>query len=122
MYLTAHRHLNIFLCLNQEEYMHKHYAFHKSFSKNPMHNLTVTSQVNYLKKDVEINEDDKKDLMGIIGSLTEEEVKQLLSEVLTPIGYNLMVTTKEIDFVIENLGQILGKGINHALHKKIKDI
>lgn len=103
------------------QYMHKHYAFHKNFSKNPMHNLTISSQMNYLKKDVEINEEDKKNLMGIIGSLSEDETKQLLSEVLTPIGYNLMVTTKEIDFLIENLSQIIGKGINQALHKSIKN-
>lgn len=104
------------------QYMHRHYAFHKNFSKNPMHNLTISSQMNYLKENVEIKEEDKRNLLGIIGSLTEDETKQLLSEVLTPIGYNLMVTTKEIDFLIENLSQILGKGINHALHKKIKDL
>ena len=103
------------------QYMHKHYAFHKEFSKNPMHNLTVSSRMNYLKENIELNEEDKKSLMGIVGSLTDDEIKQLLSEVLTPIGYNLMVTTKEIDFLIENLSQILGRGINHALHKKIKD-
>lgn len=104
------------------KYMHKHYAFHKNFNKNPMHNLTVSSSINYLKKEVIINEEDKKNLMGIVGSLTEEEIKQLLEEVLTPIGYNLIVTTKEIDFLINNLSQVLGKGINYALHKKIKDI
>lgn len=103
------------------QYMHKHYAFHKSFIKNPMHNLTISSQMNYLKKEVEINNEDKQRLMGIIGSLSEEEIKQLLNEVLTPIGYNLMVTTKEIDFLIDNLSQIIGKGINQALHKKIKE-
>ncbi len=102
-------------------YMHRHYAFHKNFVKNPMHNLTISSQINYLKQDVELNEDDKRSLMGIIGTLTEDETKQLLSEVLTPIGYNLMVTTKEIDFLIDNLSQVLGKGINLALHKNFKN-
>ena len=102
-------------------YMHKHYAFHKNFNKNPMHNLTISSSVNYLKKEVEINDDDKQNLMGIIGTLSEDEIRQLLSEVLTPIGYNLIVTTKEIDFLIENLSQILGKGINQALHNKIRE-
>jgi len=102
-------------------YMHKHYAFHKDFSKNPMHNLTISSRMNYLKENIEIKEEDKRNLMGIIGSLNEDEIKQLLTEVLSPIGYNLMVTTKEIDFIIENLSQILGYGINQALHKKIKE-
>ncbi len=103
------------------QYMHKHYAFHKNYQKNPMHNLTVNSQVNYLKKEINVSDEDKRNLLGIIGSLNEEDTKQLLSEVLTPIGYNLMVTTKEIDFIIDNLSQILGQGINQALHKKIKD-
>lgn len=102
-------------------YMHKHYAFHKNFNKNPMSKLTINSRINYLNEEIEIKEEDKRNLLGIIGTLTEDETKQLLSEVLTPIGYNLMVTPKEIDFLIDNLSQIIGKGINHALHKKIKD-
>lgn len=104
------------------QYMHKHYAFHKNFINNPIYNLTVSSQVNYLKDDIKINDEDRKNLLGIVGSLEEEEIKQLLSEVLTPIGYNLMVTTKEIDFLMDNLSQVLGEGINKVLHKKIKDI
>ncbi len=35
---------------------------------------------------------------------------------LSPIGFNLMVTPKEIDFMIEELGNVLGRGINEALH------
>lgn len=103
------------------QYMHKHYAFHKNFSKNPMHNLTISSQVNYLKEDIKVDEIDKKNLLGIIGSLSEEETKQLLNEVLTPIGYNLMVTTKEIDFLIENLSHVISSAINQALHENIKN-
>ena len=41
-----------------------------------------------------------------------------LSEVLTPIGYNLMVTPKEIDFVIQKLANIISDGINNSLNKK----
>ena len=103
------------------QYIHKHYAFHKNFSKNPMNNLIVSSQINYLKENIKVTEDDKKNLLGIIGSLSEEETKQLLNEVLTPIGYNLMVTTKEIDFLIENLSQVIASGINQALHQNIKE-
>ena len=39
----------------------------------------------------------------ILVDLNEEEIKTVVNEVLTPINYNLMVTPKEIDFVIENL-------------------
>ena len=48
------------------------------------------------------------------------EIKQLILEVLTPIGYNLMVTPKEVDFIVEKLATILGEGINISLHEKIK--
>ena len=57
--------------------------------------------------------------MGKIGTLTEEERKQLVLEVLTPIGYNFIVTPKEIDFLIHKLSYVLGSAINHALHENI---
>lgn len=99
-------------------YMYKHYAFNKEFSKNPISKLTVNN-VNYLDKHIEINEEDKKNLFGIIGSLNDSEIKELMYEVLTPIGYNLMVTPKEIDFVIDKLSDVIGNGINKTLHKNI---
>lgn len=101
-------------------YMHKYYAFHKDYSKNPMSNLTLASSVNYLKKEVTITKEDKQNLLGLIGSFEEDEIKQLLTEVLSPIGYNLIVTTKEIDFMIEKLSDILSSGINKVLHSKLK--
>lgn len=52
----------------------------------------------------------KKELLGLVGSLNEEEIKELIYEVLNPIGYNLIVSTKEIDFIIEKLGKLLGDG------------
>ena len=56
-------------------------------------------------------------LLGEIGTLTDSEVKELIFEVLTPIGYNMMVTPKEIDFVIDKTSNILANSINKALHK-----
>lgn len=103
-------------------YMHKYYAFHKKFSKNPMSNLTIASSVNYLKNEVTVTEEDKQNLLGLIGNFDEEEVKELVTEVLSPIGYNLMVTTKEIDFIIEKLSIIVSNSINKALHKKLKSL
>ncbi|MCM1370569.1 MAG: GPR endopeptidase [Clostridium sp.] len=99
-------------------YMYKHYAFNKEFIKNPISKL-VPNGVNYLKKDINISDLDKKKLFGIIGTLNEDEIKELIYEVLTPIGYNLMVTPKEIDFIIEKLSDVIGNGINMALHDEI---
>lgn len=101
-------------------YMQKHYAFHKKFIKNPLSKLVSSAQINYLKKEVDIEKEDKINLLGIVGSLNEMEIKQLILEVLTPIGYNLMVTPKEVDFIVEKLAAILGEGINISLHEKIK--
>lgn len=103
-------------------YMQKHYAFNKNFQNNPMSKLTISSSVNYLKKDIKVSEDDKKELLGLLGNFNEEEIKELIFEVLNPIGYNLIVTPKEIDFIMEKFGDIIGNGINRALHKNINNI
>ena len=100
-------------------YMHKHYSYSKQNINNPMNKLLYNNSPNYLKKDINVNNEDKKVLLGIIGTLNEKEIKQLIFEVLTPIGYNLMVTPKEVDFVISRLSDIIGNGINEALHKRV---
>ena len=72
--------------------------------------------VNYLKKELKENIEDKQQLLGLIGTLDEEELQLLLYEVLNPIGYNLMVTPKEIDFVIEKLSSVISNSINNSIH------
>lgn len=99
-------------------YMHKHYSYSMANRFNPMNRL-LTSSPNYLKKEVKINPKDKEALLGIVGTLSDIEVRQLIFEVLTPIGYNLMVTPKEVDFVIQKLSDIIGNGINQALHANV---
>ena len=54
-----------------------------------------------------------------MGTLDDNEIKQLLFEVLTPIGFNLMVTPKEVDFLVEKLSLIIGNGINKSLHENL---
>ena len=96
-------------------YMYKHYAFNKEYSKNPKSKLTFNN-VNYLNKNIVINTKDKEDLFGLIGKLNSDEVKILINEVLNPIGYNLMVTPKEIDFVIDRLAILISSSVNEILH------
>lgn len=100
-------------------YMHKHYSYSKANKDNPLNKL-MTSLPNYLNKKITINPKDKEVLLGIVGTLDDTEVKQLLFEVLTPIGFNLMVTPKEVDFLIEKLSLLISNGINKALHKKVE--
>ena len=94
-------------------YMHKHYTYSKL--NNPLNKLMAYSP-NYLKEKIELNKKDKETLLGIVGTLEENEIKQLLFEVLSPIGYNMMVTPKEVDFLIEKLSSLIGNGINETLH------
>lgn len=98
-------------------YMYKHFAYSKENINNPTSKLQVG--VNYLEKNVLLEENDKKNLFGIVGSLSNEDIKNLIFEVLNPIGYNLMVTPKEEDFVIEKLSNVISEGINQALHDNV---
>ena len=100
-------------------YMHKHYTYSKININNPLNKLMAYSP-HYIKEKITLNKKDKETLLGIVGTLEENEVKQLLFEVLTPIGFNLMVTPKEVDFLVEKLSLIIGNGINKALHYNIK--
>ena len=97
-------------------YMYKHYVFNKEYKLNPKSKFTFNN-INYLKREINVSSEDKKNLLGLIGMLDDEEVKQLIYEVLTPIGYNLMVTPKEVDFVIEKLSLLLSNSLNNSLHK-----
>lgn len=97
-------------------YMMKNYAYNKENQNKKSYKL-ITKPVNYLKSNLSINEDDKKTLLGLVGMLSEDELKELIYEVLTPIGYNLMVAPKEVDFLIDNLSSILSFGINNTIHK-----
>lgn len=101
-------------------YIYKNYEFNKQFINNPINKLVKSTSIDYLKKDYKINIEDKKNLLGLIGELTDEEVRKLIFEVLTPIGYNLMVTPKEIDFTTKKLSQVLSNGINEIIHPKLK--
>lgn len=99
-------------------YMYKHYSYTKKYIKNPASKLAIGSS-NYLKKNIEIENKDRENLFGLVGKLDDEDVRTLISEVLSPIGYNLMVTPKEVDFVMEKLSLIISNGLNQALHKNI---
>lgn len=109
------------ICSDTIGYLYRHFSYVKQNMDHPSSKLIPAGSVNYLKEEVKEEPLEKEKWLGLLGTLTEEETKQLIFEVLTPIGYNLMVTPKEIDFMISNLGLLLGSGINHALHEKVDD-
>ncbi|HHW68963.1 MAG TPA: GPR endopeptidase [Tenericutes bacterium] len=102
-------------------FMHKHYSYMKKNINNPVNRLIPLSSINYLKEKIEIEENDKTKLLGYIGSLNDKEIRALIYEVLSPIGYNMIVTPKEVDFVMKKLSEIISKGINKTLHESMNN-
>ena len=97
------------------EEIHKHFAITTKNIDNPIFKLTPISAI----KDDNIKPLSKKEiseLSGIIGLLDEEERKKLIYEVLAKTEYNLMVTPKEIDFIIDKLSDLISIGINNSIY------
>ena len=88
----------------------------KNNMDNPKEKLKIV-RTNIDKNNLEIGE--KNNLFGLIGTLKEEDFKSLLIEAINPVGYNMIVTPKEIDFVIDRLANVISTGINNALHDKV---
>ncbi len=101
---------------NTMKYLLKHLSYKLENIDNVKNKLMVNETYDYSRQDIVFSDSDREKVMGILGSLDEEEMKSLFLEVLTPINYNLMVTPKEIDFIIEKLGLLIGNGINKSLH------
>lgn len=96
-------------------YMMKNFAYNKKLSDKKI-NKFINRPVNYLNGKVNVSINDKKTFLGLVGTLSFDELSKLVYEVLTPIGYNLMVTPKEVDFVIEKLSNLISFVINNTLH------
>ncbi|MGZ4123787.1 MAG: GPR endopeptidase [Tumebacillaceae bacterium] len=55
----------------------------------------------------------------LMNGFDEQEKKQLIFEMLQPLGQNLMVTPKEVDTFVEDVANVLANGLNVALHDAI---
>ena len=66
-----------------------------------------------------LNDDERKELSGILGTMDDNKKKELIYEVLNSINYNMIVTPKEIDFLIDKLSNVIAGGINKSLHKSV---
>ncbi len=98
-------------------YMYKHFRFKMENINNNKLKLVPNNYQDYLSFNKDLSLEEKSKIFGMIGSLTEEETKELIFEVLSPINYNLMVTPKEIDYVMNKLTSLIGNGLNKALHE-----
>ena len=97
-------------------FLEKKYSFQKKFMEKKKSLFVPSFNINYLKEDIE--KVDTKELLGLVGSLDNIERNQLFYEVLNPIGYNLMVTPKEIDFVIKKISSLISSSLNETVHDK----
>ena len=100
---------------NTINYIFRHFSYEKENINNSKLKLVPPSSRDYKSHDKTLNREEREEVMGLIGNLSEEEIKTLITEVLTPLGYNLLVTPKEIDFVIEKLSLLLSKALNKSL-------
>ena len=96
-------------------YITKNYAYSKKHL-NSKSSKFISKPINYLRENDDLSAVDRKKLLGLIGDLTDSEIRSLMKEVLSPIGYNLIVTPKEVDFEIDKLSEVISYGINHSLN------
>ena len=97
------------------DYLIRHISYIK---ENESINKLSFIKRNYLNKlkEKDLNNQDKNNLLGLFGSLTDNERYQLISEVLDNTKLNLIVTPTEIDFLIAKLSNVIAKAINKCLH------
>lgn len=100
------------------KYMIKKISYNINNKNNNKLKFIPDQKINYLNNATELSNKEKKELLGIIGILDNNDLKQFINEVLTPINYNLIVTVKEIDYLIEKLSLLISNAINKSLHKE----
>ena len=97
------------------KYLLKKISYLKN-NNNTIDKLKPIDKVDYLNNEYDLINEEKKELLGYIGLLDNDELKRLVWEVLSPIEANMIVTVKDIDFIIDNLSKLLSQGINNVLH------
>ncbi|NTU20864.1 GPR endopeptidase [Brevibacillus sp. HB1.2] len=91
----------------------------RAFNKLAMSTLPERKEP-YTEEDLPDMES-RKTFMGLVGSLPEEEKRQLIHEVLRPLGQDLVVTPKEVDDFIEGVANVIATGLNRALHSAVNE-
>jgi spore protease len=103
-------------------YLLGHFGQSMAESKRAFNKLAMSSvperKEPYTEEDLPDMES-RKMFMGIVGSLPEEEKRQLIHEVLRPLGQDLVVTPKEVDDFIEGVANVIATGLNRSLHRAV---
>jgi spore protease len=78
-------------------------------------NNTLEMMSNHFKKQT----GNSDQILGLVNQMEENERLQLVREVLSPLGHDLLVTPKEIDEFIEDIANIIASGLNASLHEAV---
>lgn len=104
------------------DFILKHFGRELKEKDNPSKSLTPGGlnfgDKKYTEEDLP-DEEKRETFLGIVGGLSEEEKKSLIQEVLTPLGHNLMVTPKEVDGFMKDMGTLIANGLNASLHETV---
>ena len=92
-----------------------------NFAKNKLIVKQFSNYKDKIKNSNNLTEEEKKYLLGALGELDEDKKRALFEEVLNRFNYNLIVTPKEIDYLIEKLSDIISSALNNALHPSINN-
>ena len=97
------------------------YLHHLSMNqKQPTNPLRPLNRPNLKEiRDQKISSRTSQQMLGMVGTLDSEEKRRLINEVLNPLGQNLIVTPKEVDMFIGDMGKLVADGLNCALHEAI---
>lgn len=103
------------------DYLFKHLSYIKNNYDTNKLIINHRNTKKYLEaiKESNLSANEKQEISGILGTMPEEKKKELILEVLTNINYNMIVTPKEIDFLIEKLSEVIASSINNCLHDSV---
>ncbi|QQK75806.1 GPR endopeptidase [Salicibibacter cibarius] len=105
------------------DFLFKHFGREVKDRENPTSVLTPPGMTFGERKQLDDedlpNENDRKKYFGIVGTLEDEDKRQLIQEVLNPLGHNLMVTPKEVDTFMEDMANVVAESLNIAFHKAV---
>ncbi|GIO34133.1 MULTISPECIES: GPR endopeptidase [Paenibacillus] len=79
----------------------------------------VNNVMEMMKKHFGGDQQQTREIMGLLDSISENERLALVKEVLEPLGHDLIVTPKEIDEFIEDIANIVASGLNASLHEAV---
>lgn len=99
------------------DYLFKHISYIKD---NESKNKLIFKRYNYINKikDKDLTDEEKKEVMGLMGELSSTDRIKLINEVLNSLNYNFIVTPKEIDFQIDKLSQVISTSINNIIYNQ----